>query len=148
MPKVLQTKQANNNGITLSPSGTTLYLSDSGVSRLGPANLDPYGKRGITAYDFARASAENDKIPLLVNERLLIAPIARYYDGLHASAEGYLFGAARDTIDVVDPETGLTLGAIRVGSAAAVNFVLEPHGLWIVGYGGVWHVSGVAARLV
>lgn len=52
-------------------------------------------------------------------------------------------------MDVIDPVSGLTLGTIRVGGGEnlAVNLAFGEHELWIVGRGGVWHVSGIQERL-
>ena len=65
------------------------------------------------------------------------------------SREGWIFTGAGGGVDVVDPDSGIKLGSIRVeaGGNLAVSMVFGNHEMWIVGRGGVWRVSGIKARL-
>jgi len=88
-------------------------------------------------------------LPVLANRRLISRALQYFYDGVRTSASGLIFGAGGEVVDVVDPESGWTLGSIRVGGNGKdpVNIVLGEHELWIVGKGGVWHVKNVKERL-
>lgn len=146
-PKVVHITTGNANGVAVSvPSDgpRRLYLPDTGVSVFKPeSRKDPYGDRRLTAYDVAVEGG------VLSNPRLLNNPIAYFYDGIRVSRNGYIFAGAGDGVDVIDPVSGLTLGTIRVGGGEnlAVNLAFGEHELWIVGRGGVWHVSGIQERL-
>ncbi|KAF3012868.1 hypothetical protein E8E14_011196 [Neopestalotiopsis sp. 37M] len=146
-PKVVHITTGNANGVAVSaPSDGSrqLYLPDTGVSVFKPVSLkDPYGDRRLTAYDIAAEGG------VLSNPRLLNNPISYFYDGIRVARNGYIFAGAGDGVDVIDPLTGLTLGTIRVGGGEnlAVTLAFGEHELWIVGRGGVWHVSGIQERL-
>jgi hypothetical protein len=88
-------------------------------------------------------------MPLLTNRRLLSRAMQYFYDGVRVSQGGWIFGAGGEVVDVLDPESGWTLGSIRVGGGGndPVNLVLGEHELWIVGKGGVWHVKGIRETL-
>ncbi|TDZ20072.1 hypothetical protein Cob_v007148 [Colletotrichum orbiculare MAFF 240422] len=145
-PRVVHVTTGNANGVAVSPPRNgrhTLYLPDSGVSEQKPVSRkNPYGDRALVAYDVATGG-------YLANPRFLNNPISYFYDGVRVSRNGWIFVGAGDGVDVIDPDTGLTLGTIRVGGGEnlAVNVAFGEHELWIVGRGGVWHVSGVAERL-
>ncbi|KAF2807536.1 NHL repeat-containing protein [Mytilinidion resinicola] len=147
-PKLLQTTTGNANGVAISPDGRTLYLPDTGVSQYYPVKKNPYGARELWAYDFATASS-GAKCPTLTNKRLLNNPITYFYDGIRVSNEGWIFCGAGHGVDIIDPETGLALGSIRVGGGknVAVSLAFGFHEFWIVGQGGVWHVSGIKPAL-
>lgn len=143
-PKLVQTTTGNANGVAVDPSGRTIYLPDTGVSEFRPSAKNPFGARELWAYDFA-TSAFGKQLPILTNKRLLNNPISYFYDGIRVSREGWIFCGAGGGVDVISPETGLTLGTIRVGGGEnlAVSLALGHHELWIVGRGGVWHVSDI-----
>ncbi|KAJ9664402.1 hypothetical protein H2198_000331 [Neophaeococcomyces mojaviensis] len=145
-PKVIQTTTGNCNGVAVSESGSirTVYLPNTGVSEFKPVSKkNPYGQREIWAYDFSAPA------PVLTNPRLLNNPISYFYDGIRVSRNGWIFAGAGDGVDVIDPVTGLTLGTIRVGGGdnLAVTVAFGEHEIWIVGRGGVWHVSNVKETL-
>ncbi|KAI4601662.1 hypothetical protein KJ359_011793 [Pestalotiopsis sp. 9143b] len=146
-PKVVHITTGNTNGVAVSaPSDgpRRLYLPDTGVSAFKPESMkDPFGDRRLTAYDVAVEGG------VLSNPRLLNNPISYFYDGIRVSRNGYIFAGAGDGVDVIDPVSGLTLGTIRMGGGEnlAVNLAFGEHELWIVGRGGVWHVSGIQERL-
>lgn len=123
----------------------TVYIGDTGVFPFPGPSVDKLGRRDLTAYDTAGSKAAG----LLTNPRLFNNPIYYVHDGVRVSRNGYVFTGTGEGVDVIDPVTGLTLGSIRVGggSANAVNLAFGQHELWIVGAGGVWHVSGVVDRL-
>ncbi|KAF2102264.1 hypothetical protein NA57DRAFT_64799 [Rhizodiscina lignyota] len=110
------------------------------------AAVDPtyiYSNFALMAYDIDLEGT------ILTNPRLLNNPIAYYYDGLRVSRNGWIFGGAGQSVDIIHPVTGLTLGSIRVGGGlnVAVNVAFGKHEMWIVGKGGVWHVKGIKERL-
>lgn len=120
----------------------TVYISDTGISPPPvDAPFDSFNRRDLSAYDA--------KGPFLTNQRLFNNPIYYIHDGVRVSRNGYVFSGIGQGVDVMDPETGYTLGAIHVGGGqtTAVNLAFGEHELWIVGAGGVWHVNGVKERL-
>ncbi|KAL4922033.1 hypothetical protein BDW62DRAFT_217865 [Aspergillus aurantiobrunneus] len=141
--KPLHITDGNANGVAISPSGDTLYIPDTGVSGYYPRAKSPYGKRDLSAFDISKSGS------VLSNRRLLSNPISYFYDGIRVSRNGWIFCGAGDGVDVIDHETGLTLGTIRVGGGEniAVSVAFGRHELWIVGPGGVRHVSGIRERL-
>ena len=149
-PKELISIEGNANGVSLSPDGRTIYVADTGASdsSVKPSRRNFRGPRDLWAWDFS-FSAAGEKLPVLTNRRLLSRALEYFYDGVRTSANGLIFGAGGEVVDVVDPESGWTLGSIRVGGNGndPVNIVLGEHELWIVGKGGVWHVKNVKERL-
>lgn len=83
----------------------------------------------------------------LRDQRLFSNSISYYCDGVRVSRYGYVFCAAGDGVDVIEPLNGATLGRIRVAgtdpNTLAVNIAFQDHTLWIVGHGGVWKVTGI-----
>ncbi|KAG7055968.1 AkeP protein [Colletotrichum scovillei] len=145
-PRVVHITTGNANGVAVSPlydGRHVLYLPDTGVSEAKPVDRkNPYGNRALFAYDVGAGG-------ILTNARFLNNPISYFYDGIRVSRNGWIFVGAGDGVDVIDPVSGLALGTIRVGGGSnlAVNMAFGEHELWIVGRGGVWHVSDIAERL-
>ncbi|KAM0545396.1 hypothetical protein ACHAPJ_011380 [Fusarium lateritium] len=144
-PRAVHVTMGNANGVAVGSTNgkTTVYLPDTGVSKFKPVSLkDPYGDRGLFAYDAKKGG-------VLANRRLLNNPISYFYDGIRVSRNGWIFVGAGGGVEVIDPETGLALGSIRVGGGdnLAVSVAFGEHELWLVGRGGVWHVSGIRDRL-
>ncbi|KAL3455241.1 hypothetical protein BJX64DRAFT_295240 [Aspergillus heterothallicus] len=141
--KPVHITDGNANGVAISPDGETLYIPDTGVSSYYPTQKSPYGKRALAAFDIAASGA------VLSNERMLSNPVSYFYDGVRVSRNGWIFCGAGDGVDVIDPESGFTLGTIRVGGGEnlAVSLAFGKNEFWIVGRGGVWHVKGVRERL-
>ncbi|KAJ4394362.1 hypothetical protein N0V93_003579 [Gnomoniopsis smithogilvyi] len=145
-PRAITRTSGEANGIAVTakqPDGSrTVYIADTGTSppKLN-APFDNFNRRELSAYD-ARG-------PFLTNPRLFNNPIYFSHDGVRVSRNGYVFSGIGQGVDVMDPVTGLTLGAIHVGGGqtTAVNLAFGEHELWIVGGGGVWHVNGVKERL-
>lgn len=146
--KELTSLDGNANGVTLSPDGKTLYVADTGASEVKPSRRNPLGQRDLWAWDFA-TSASGAKLPLLTNRRLFSRAIEYFYDGVRASSSGLIFVAGGEVVDVLDPESGLTAGSIRMGGNGndPVNIVLGEHEMWVVGKGGVWHVKNIREKL-
>lgn len=144
-PKVVHITTGNANGVAIFSKGgdTTVYLPDTGVSEFTPSFKNPYGDRALYAFDVSSSGS------VLSNKRLLTNPISYFYDGIRVSRNGWIFAGAGDGVDVIDPHSGLALGSIRVGGGEnlAVNVAFGKHEMWIVGRGGVWHVSGIKERL-
>ncbi|KAI0536233.1 AkeP protein [Xylaria digitata] len=147
-PKQLTYLPGNANGITLSPDGKTLYLADTGSSRVVTVRRDELGYRDLWAFNFAISSV-GKKLPLLTNKRLLTRATEYFYDGIRASRNGYVFGAGGSAIDVIDPESGWILESLRFGSGGQdpVNIVFGQHEMWAVGKGGVCHIKNVRDML-
>jgi hypothetical protein len=126
-------------------------VADTGASdsSVKPSRRDFRGPRDLWAWDFAMSPTTGEKMPVLTNRRLLSRALEYFYDGVRTSANGLIFGAGGEVVEVVDPESGWTLGSIRVGGNGndPVNIVLGEHELWVVGKGGVWHVKNVKERL-
>ncbi|KAL4799539.1 hypothetical protein BDV19DRAFT_400776 [Aspergillus venezuelensis] len=141
--KPVHITDGNANGVAISPDGRTLYIPDTGVSKYYPTEKTPYGKRDLTAFDISPSGS------VLSNRRLLSNPISYFYDGVRVSRNGWIFCGPGDGVNVIDPETGFTLGTIRVGGgeALAVSVAFGEHKMWILGRGGVWHVKGIWDRL-
>ena len=146
--KELTSLEGNTNGISLSPDGKTLYVADTGASEVKPSRRNFQGPRDLWAWDFA-TSASGAKLPLLTNRRLFNRAIEYFYDGVRVSSNGLVFGAGGEVVDVMDPESGLILGSIRMGGDGndPVNIVFGEHEMWAVGKGGVWHVKNIAEKL-
>ncbi|KAL0934799.1 AkeP protein [Colletotrichum truncatum] len=150
--KELAYLQGNTNGISLSPDDKTLYLADTGASETKPSRRNNLGPRDLWAWDFAvspSGQGEERRLPLLTNQRLLSRAMQYFYDGVRVSRGGWIFGAGGEVVDVLDPESGWTLGSIRVGGGGndPVNVAFGEHEMWIVGKGGVWHVKDIRERL-
>ncbi|KAL2867475.1 SMP-30/gluconolactonase/LRE family protein [Aspergillus lucknowensis] len=141
--KPVHITDGNANGVAISPDGDVIYIPDTGVSSYYPVHKSPYGKRELWAFDVAQSGA------VLTNKRLLSNPISYFYDGVRVSRNGWIFCGAGDGVDVIDPQSGFTLGTIRVGGGEnlAVSLAFGQNELWIVGRGGVWHVKGIRERL-
>ncbi|MCJ1424161.1 hypothetical protein MMC29_002048 [Sticta canariensis] len=137
------------NGIAISPSGTTLYISDTGASN-GPIDasvgsqgsvFNATGKRIIYAFTVSdRGTSLLNKRPLYLSQDL--AP-----DGLKVAQNGYVVTGAGAGIDVID-EDGTLL--VRVQANFPVqNFAWtgkDLKTLWLMGNGGVakveWDLQG------
>jgi gluconolactonase len=137
--------EGNTNGVSLSPDGSTLYLSDTGASEVKPSRRNDQGQRDLWAFDLPTSSKTGEKLPVLTNRRLLARAIQYFYDGVRVSRNGWIFGAGGEVVDVLDPESGWVVGSIRLGGVGndPVNIVFGDHEMWIVGKGGVWQVSNI-----
>lgn len=145
---------SNANGVTVSKraggSGLSVYVGQTGLSQALNKVFDPstqlqFNRRGMLAFDTGPGDAG-----LLTNRRLLSVAIAYQYDGIRASRNGWLFAAGGEGVDVLDPRTGITLGTIRAAGPRprmSVNVAFGEHEMWVVGDGGVWHVSGIKETL-
>ena len=132
----------------MSLDGKTLHVADTGASEVKPGRRNFQGPRDLWACDFA-TSASGAKIPLLNNRRLFNRAIEYFYDVVRIGSDGFVFGAGGEVVDVMDPESGLILGSIRMGGNGnnPVNVVFGEHEMWVVGKGGVWHVKNTAEKL-
>ena len=142
-------EDGNTNGVSLSPDDSTIYISDTGASRVKPSRRDEQGPRDLWAFDFATSTKTGQRLPVLTNRRLLTRAMQYFYDGVRVSHNGWIFGAGGEVVDVMDPESGWILGSIRLGGGGndPVNVVFGEHEMWIVGKGGVWHVENIRERL-
>ncbi|KAK1585478.1 AkeP protein [Colletotrichum navitas] len=146
--KELALLEGNTNGVSLSPDGKTLFLSDTSALEVKPSRRNPLGDRDLWAFDFA-VSSSAARLPLLTNKWLLSHPMQYIYDGVRVSNSGLIFSASGEVVDVLDPESGWTLGSIGVGGGGnnPVNLAFHENEIFIVGKGGVWHVKNVRETL-
>lgn len=122
----------------------TVYISDTAAVSPDKTHAEnPNLPRTLTALDVSYPGA------LTSAPRLVSVPISFVYDGVRVSKNGWILAGAGNGLDILDPRTGLALGTIRVGGGnyVAVNSVLGQNELWIVGAGGIWHVTGVRETL-
>lgn len=143
-PKWVAQTPGNMNGMAFAEDGT-LYVDTTGISSGQPNVKDSLKTRALLAYDTRMGK------PQLRDERLFSNSISYYCDGVRVSRNGYVFCAAGDGVDIIEPLEGATLGRIRVAgtdpTTMAVNVAFQDHTLWIVGHGGVWKVSGIKELL-
>ncbi|KAK7422158.1 hypothetical protein QQZ08_009626 [Neonectria magnoliae] len=144
-PFYVTTGQANGIAFFQGEDGKdTIYISDTAAVSPDKNHTErPYYPRTLTAIDVSYPG------PLTSAPRLVSVPISFVYDGVRVSKNGWAFAGAGNGLDVLDPRTGLTLGTIRVGGGnyVAVNSALGQNELWIVGSGGIWHVTGLRETL-
>lgn len=145
-PRAITRTSGEANGIAVrakqADGSRTVYIADTAIIRTADiAPSDKFNRRDLSAYD-ARG-------PFLTNKRLFNNPIYYIHDGVRVSRNGYVISGIREGVDLMDPVTGRTLGAIHVGGGqtTAVNLAFGGHELWIVGGGGIWQVSGIRGRL-
>lgn len=136
------------NGITISPDGDTLYISDTAVidvskapagSRVGPYN--PTLAHTIYAFDITNKGTQ------VGNKRSFYLSQTGVPDGLKVSREGLVVTATGNGVDVIDELGALIL---RVQTNYTVNNFQwagpELNELWMTGMGGVgrvrWNVQG------
>ena len=140
------------NGITFSPDGHTLYLTDTGAGvpdidpTISPPNVpvlryNATEKRSLYAYDVTSDGMH------IQNKRALYSAIDFAPDGLKVAQNGYLVTATGHGVDVLD-ESGTPLLRIQT-NFTAVNIAfagVKMNELWIVGQGGVarvkWDLQG------
>ncbi|KAI9890313.1 MAG: hypothetical protein M1814_004223 [Vezdaea aestivalis] len=142
------------NGINVSPNGKTLYITDSGLERIGPATrgqgdfyLYPIkidfvasGKRNIYAYDVN----DSPNSPYLTNKRVIFQSIEGAPDGLKVAANGFLVVASGLSfgVDILDPAGGLIA---RIQAKHPVENIAwsgkDLKTLWLVGIGGITRVQ-------
>ena len=137
------------NGIAISPSGGTIYISDTGAEDGSIAaggggqgtTFTPTGKRAIYAYTVG------EKGTSLVNKRPFYLSQDRIPDGLKVARNGYVVTGSGQGVDVLD-EDGTLL--VRVQTNYTVqNFAWtgsDLNTLWLMGNGGIsqveWNLQG------
>ncbi|MCJ1466325.1 hypothetical protein MMC07_004944 [Pseudocyphellaria aurata] len=137
------------NGIAISPSGKTLYISDTGAvsgpidGALGSqgASFNATGKRSIYAYTLCYKGTS------LLNKRPIYLAPGGVPDGLKVAQNGYVVTGAGEGVDVLD-EDGTLL--VRVQTNYTVqNFAWtgkDLKTLWMFGNGGIskveWDLPG------
>lgn len=143
------------NGITFSPDGKTLYISDSGLENVGavasrgqgdfynyPIRIDftSTAKRNVYAFDVnPRQSGA-----YLTNKRVIFQALEGAPDGLKVAANGYLVVASglSTGVDILDSH-GLPI--VRIQTSHAVENIAwtgsELKTLWLVGIGGFTKVE-------
>jgi sugar lactone lactonase YvrE len=134
------------NGIALSPSGRTLYISDTGAGS-GPIDgrlpasarkltYNTTGARTVYAYDIsADGTYATNKRPFYRSQDYVP-------DGLKVARNGYVLTATGHGVDILD-EQGTLLVRIQT-SYIAVNFQWtgdDLETLWIVGIGAISRVE-------
>ena len=137
------------NGIGISPSGKTMYITDTGVTNFENApkdvlpryTFDPFGGKEVYAFDINPAPPGS----YLTNKRPIWRAETFADDGFHVSREGYLLGAAGSGVDVLS-EYGEMIMRIEVhGEINNLQFAgPELRDLWLFGPSGIYRVSGLA----
>ncbi|KAE8133591.1 hypothetical protein BDV38DRAFT_286631 [Aspergillus pseudotamarii] len=92
----------------------------------------PYRLRTLDAYGVSYPGAWTS-VP-----RPVSVLISFVYDGVKSTRSAWVFAFAGEGVDVLDSQTGLALGTIRVvggGDYVAVNMALGQNKLWIIGAG-------------
>lgn len=137
------------NGIALSPSGKTLYISDSGAEAGSIAasagnqasTFNATGKRTIYAYTLCNRGVS------LLNKRPIYLAQDRIPDGLKVAKNGYVVTAAGKGVDVLDKDGTLL---VRIQTNYTVqNFAWtgkDLKTLWMMGERGIskveWNLQG------
>lgn len=131
------------NGIALSPSLRTVYISDTGAvngdispSSAGGVFYNQTGKRTIYAYDVSEDAT------FLTNKRAIYLAQDRIPDGLKVARNGFVVTAAGKGVDVLD-EKGTLLVRVRTNFAVQ-NFAWagkELRTLWLTGLGAIARVE-------
>jgi gluconolactonase len=83
------------NGITHSPDGSTLYVSDTGAS-IGNGTTDNQGQRSTYAYDVVTISGS----PFATSRRVFAMPETGANDGLKTDTKGNVWGFTLDGLHV------------------------------------------------
>ena len=152
------------NGIAFSPSGKTVYITDTPTDSLTlhppspPTNLSapsssytptfnyiPWRHRTIYAFDVLNNGTG------LANKRAIFLAQDRIPDGIKVARNGYIVTATGHGVDVLD-EAGVPLVRVQT-NFSVVNVAWAGDGwrdLWLVGIGGVarvrWGLPGVELR--
>lgn len=127
------------NGVTVSPDGQHLVVSDTGAS--GATGKDPLGNRSLTKYKIEYTESGGHAI---TSPAILASPIAGLYDGLRYTGSGkYLVGGSYEGLDFLDSVTGSVLGTIKVPFPdSTVNFAFRKGGgIYVVGKGGMYSIK-------
>ncbi|OGM47435.1 hypothetical protein ABOM_002642 [Aspergillus bombycis] len=146
-PRPFHVTENQANGIAFSQGRdgkASVVISHTGAVSPDKSHREyPFRPRTLEAYDVSYPGAWTS------GHRLVSVPISFVYDGIRTTKSGWVLAGAGEGVDVLDPQTGLALGTIRVGGGdyVAVNTALGEKELWIVGAGGVWHVAGFRETL-
>ena len=141
------------NGIAISPDEKTMYITDTGITDfahppppdvLPRYSYNPTLGRSVYAFDINASPAG----PYLTNKRPIWLAEEFADDGFHVSSEGYLIGAAGNSIDVLSPYGKLLVKIITNYTVNNVQFAgPDRSDLWLFGMGGIsrvrWNVTGM-----
>lgn len=133
--RAVGTTLSKGNGVTVSPDGKALVVSDTGAS--GKDTKDPLGNRSLTRYTLSSDGTIDDS-------HIIATPIAGLYDGLRFTGSGkYLIGASYEGLDFLDAKSGKVYGTIQVQKGdSTVNFAIRSGGvIYVVGKGGVYRIK-------
>lgn len=161
--QIVNTGLVQPNGIRFSPSGQTLYLSDTGAASgplSGPFDQIHYtwssrGPRTLYAFDVVPSSGSSststsdrgNATNTIVNGRPIYLSQDWVPDGLQVARNGMLVTATGNGLDILD-ETGLLLVRIQLPfRAVSMAFAGDDlRDLWIVGVGKIalvqWALQG------
>ena len=120
------------NGLAFSPDEQVLYVGDSGAIQ-APGDYDPARPRRVVALELDGAQ--------VVGERVLVAEVPGFPDGLKVDREGRVYVSCSDGV-LVFAGDGRQLGEIRL--PGAVNFTFGGRGrdvLFITTDDAVWSAS-------
>ncbi|KAA8649552.1 hypothetical protein EYZ11_006615 [Aspergillus tanneri] len=152
--QVVHTGLRQPNGIRFSPSGKTLYVSDTGAAS-GPLSVpfdeihytwDSRGPRTLFAFDVVPSATDSDA-SAIVSGRPIYLSQDWVPDGIQVARNGYIVTATGQGVDVLD-ESGVLLARVQTPfRAASIAFAGEGlRDLWIVGTGNIarvrWNLQG------
>ncbi len=152
------------NGIAFSPSGNTVYITDTPTDSVTlhppspPSNLSapassytptfnyvPWHRKTVYAFDVINNGTA------LANQRALFLAQDRIPDGIKVARNGYIVTATGHGVDVLD-EAGVPIVRVQT-NFAVINIAWAGEGLrdlWMVGIGGVarvrWNLPGNELR--
>ncbi|GJJ07033.1 hypothetical protein Clacol_001231 [Clathrus columnatus] len=104
------------NGITFSPDGNTVYLSDTGSCCFGDEFTGFNSTEPSTIYAFD----VDPQTQRFLNRRTFVWADTGIPDGFQADSNGNIYASTKDGVQVYDP-TGVLLGKIFIGSNSANN---------------------------
>ncbi|OHF04248.1 SMP-30/Gluconolaconase/LRE-like region [Colletotrichum orchidophilum] len=121
------------NGVEFSPDGKTLYVSDTGAIT---TSLNLAGPATIYAFDIV----DNKR---LANKRKFAYADEGFPDGVHADADGNVWGSCGDGVHVWNPE-GVLIGKIHLGETSN-NLAFAPGKVFVFSNYRMWVVEGIKA---
>ena len=125
------------NGVTFSPDGRTLYLTDTGagesiisptVRQVPDITYNSTKQRTVYAYDVS-----SDGLSLL-NKRPIYHAMDYVPDGIKISREGYIVTATGHGVDVLTGDGRPLVRALT--NFTVINMAFTPDEVWAVGKGG------------
>lgn len=115
------------NGITSSPDGATLYISDTGAN-IGNGTIDSQGQRSTYAYDIKTIHGS----PFATGRRVFAMPETGAIDGLRTDTKGNVWGFTLDGLNVWNAG-GELLGKVELSGGTGNFGFAEPGVIYVLG---------------